>query len=50
MELEYTQEHWIYEYHDKSIGVIIDEVSFSTLVDDFSLLWLKTPNTLEMKT
>jgi hypothetical protein len=50
MEFEYTYEHWIYEYHDKSIGVINDDVSSSTLVEDFSLLWLKTPKTLEMKT
>jgi hypothetical protein len=39
----------IYEYHDKSIGVIIDEVSSSTLVDSFSLSWLKTPKTLEIR-
>jgi hypothetical protein len=32
------------------MGVIIDEVSSSTLVEDFSLSWLKTPKTLEMKT
>jgi hypothetical protein len=30
------------------MGVIIDEVSFSTFVEDFSLS--KIPNTLEMKT
>lgn len=40
----------IYEHHDKNVGVIIDEVSSSTLVDDFSLSRLKTPNNLEMKT
>jgi hypothetical protein len=46
--------HW-YVFKKKKkkgrhIGVIIDEVSSSTLVEDFSLSRLKTPNNLEMKT
>jgi hypothetical protein len=40
----------IYKFHDKNVGVTIDEVSSSTLVEDFSLSWLKTPNKLVMKT
>jgi len=31
------KKHRAYEHHDKNVGVTIDEVSSSTLVEDFSL-------------
>jgi chemotaxis signal transduction protein len=31
------KKHRIYEYHDKNVGVIVDEVSSSTSVKDSSL-------------
>jgi cell fate (sporulation/competence/biofilm development) regulator YmcA (YheA/YmcA/DUF963 family) len=31
------KKHRIYKHHDKNVSVIIDDVSSSTLVEDFSL-------------